>query len=117
ATRHRDVELVAPLLENRGGTLRRHKQFNSGHEWGYWQQDYGVGLWHWNVDVPLDAVLREIADPLCDVSEWPASCAARDELVAVLAEMMAHQWDFFLERPDHRGQPGGLYTYFSGEDP
>lgn len=116
-TRQRDVELVAPLLENRGGTLRRHKQFNSGHEWGYWQQDYGVGMWHWNVDVPLDAVLGEIADPLCDPAVWPHSCAARDELVAVLSEMIAHQWEYLLLRTDHRGNPGGLYNYFSGEDP
>jgi len=117
ATRHRDVELVAPLLENRGGTLRRHKEFNSGHEWGYWQQDYGVGLWHWNVDVPFDAVLGELADPFCDPDVWPRSCAARDEMVDVLADLIAHQWEFFLERTDYAGRPGGLYTYFSGEDP
>lgn len=116
-TRRRDIELVAPLLENRGGTLRRHKQFNSGHEWGYWQQDYGVGMWHWNVDVSLAAVLGEIADPLCEPSAWPNSCAARDTLVDVLTAVIDHQWEFFLNHTDHRGNPGGLYNYFSGEDP
>lgn len=115
--RHRDIELVAPLLEKNGGTLRRHKEFNSGHEWGYWQQDYGVGLWHWNVDVPFDAVLGEIADPLCAPEAWPQSCAARDEMIAVMKEVIDHQRLFFLERFDYAGRPGGLYTYFSGEDP
>jgi hypothetical protein len=116
ATRHRDVELVAPLLEKNGGTLRRHKEFNSGHEWGYWQQDYGVGLWHWNVDVSFEAVLAEIADPLCAPDVWPQSCAARDEMVAVLGEVIDHQRELFLERTDFHGRPG-LYPYFSGEDP
>lgn len=116
-TRYRDVQLVAPLLENRGGTLRRHKEFNSGHEWGYWQQDYGVGIWHWNVDVPFEAVLGELLDPLCDPSAWPNGCAARDEGIAVLSEVIEHQKEFFLERPDYTGQPGGLYVYFAGEDP
>lgn len=116
ATRHRDVELVAPLLEKNGGTLRRHKEFNSGHEWGYWQQDYGVGLWHWNVDVPFDTVLGELADPLCAPDVWPHSCAARDEMIAVLGEVIDHQWELFLERTDFDGRPG-LYPYFSGEDP
>lgn len=117
AARHRDIELVAPLLEKNGGTLRRHKEFNSGHEWGYWQQDYGVGLWHWNVDVPFDAVLGELGDPLCAPEAWPQSCAARDEMIAVLGEAIDHQRDLFLERIDYAGRPGGLYTYFSGEDP
>lgn len=117
AARHRDIELVTPLLENRGGTLRRHKEFNSGHEWGYWQQDYAVGMWHWNVDVSLDDVLGEIADPLCDPTVWPSSCTARDELIAVLGEVMDHQWAMFLDDVDYAGRPGGRYTYFSGEDP
>ncbi len=117
AARRRDIELITPLLENRGGTVRRHKQFNSGHEWGYWQQDYAVGMWHWNVDVSVEAVLGEIADPLCDPSTWPESCAARDELIEVLVEVMAHQWKIFLDRSDYAGRPGGMYAYFSGEDP
>jgi hypothetical protein len=117
ATRYRDVQLVAPLLENRGGTLRRHKEFNSGHEWGYWQQDYGVGLWHWNVDVPFDDVLHELMDPLCKPDVWPQSCPAREAAVRILGEVIRHQRNFFLERPDYEGQPGGLYVYFSGEDP
>jgi hypothetical protein len=116
-TRYRDVQLVAPLLENRGGPLRRHKEFNSGQEWGYWQQDYGVGVWHWNADVPLEAVLGELMDPLCDPSTWPDGCAARDEGIAVLSEVIDHQKEFFLERTDYAGRPGGLYVYFAGEDP
>ncbi len=116
-TRRRDIELVTPLLENRGGTVRRHKQFNSGHEWGYWQQDYAVGMWHWNVDVSLDDVLGELADPMCDPAAWPDSCAARDELVAVLDEVMQQQQADFLDDTDQAGRPGGLFTYFTGEDP
>jgi hypothetical protein len=116
-TRHRDVQRVAPLLENRGGTLRRHKEFNSGHEWGYWQQDYGVGLWHWNVEVPFDDVLRELMDPLCKPEVWPQSCPAREAAVRILGELIRHQKNFFLERTDYAGLPGGLYSYFAGEDP
>ncbi len=116
--RGRDMALISPLLATRGeGSLIGHKMFNSGHEWGYWQQDYAVGLWHWNADVPLEAVFREMADPFCDPEVFPASCGARDEAVAVLSEVVAHQADFFLTREDHRGLPGGLYFYFAGEDP
>ncbi|GMV40280.1 MAG: hypothetical protein AMXMBFR64_19960 [Myxococcales bacterium] len=117
ATRGRDVELVAPLLASRGGTLIGHRMFNSGHEWGYWQQDYAVGLWHWNVDVSMDAVLGELFDPLCAPDAWPGSCPARDEGIAVLREVMDHQWELLLVRADWKGMAGGLFTYLSGEDP
>ena len=117
-TRHMDIELVKPLLLQRGGgTLRGHKMFNSGHEWGYWQQDYGVGLWHWNADVSMAEVLGELADPLCPPADWPASCEARDTTISVMTELMAHQAHVFLEAPDWSGLPGGLYTHFAGEDP
>ena len=117
-TRHRDVELLKPLLLSRGGgTLHGHKMFNSGHEWGYWQQDYAVGLLHWNTDVTLPQILGELADPFCATVVWPDSCAAKDEAVAVLTELMDHQSELFLERDDYSGRKGGLYPYFAGEDP
>lgn len=115
-TRKRDVDLTAHLLESRGrGTLRSHRMFNSGHEWGYWQQDYAVGLWAWNVDVPMADVLGEMFDPLCSPSQW-RGCDARTDAIVVLEEMMEHQREFFLEREDWQGRAGGLYTYFAGED-
>lgn len=117
-TRGRDISLISPLLASRGdGTLIGHKMFNSGHEWGYWQQDYAVGLWHWNVDVTLTEVFAEMADPFCDPEVFPASCGARDAAIGIWNEVVAHQADFFLTREDHRGLPGGLYFYFAGEDP
>jgi hypothetical protein len=91
--------------------------FNSGHEWGYWQQDYAVGLWHWNADVTLDEVLGEIADPFCKPEEWDTGCAARSEAVAVLKELIKHQRGMLLARKDWRNRPGGLYAYLAGEDP
>lgn len=118
-TRHRDVELTKHLLAARGrGTLYSHRMFNSGHEWGYWQQDYAVGLWAWNVDVPMQAVLGEMFDPLCAASEWAelGGCDARSEAIDVLEAVMDHQREFFLERTDWQGRPGGLYSYFAGED-
>ncbi len=115
-TRHRDVELTKHLLAARGrGTLYSHRMFNSGHEWGYWQQDYAVGLWAWNVDVSLPDALGEMFDPLCAPSQWQG-CEARSEAIEVLEAVMDHQREFFLERSDWQGRPGGLYSYFAGED-
>ncbi|MBV1861486.1 MAG: hypothetical protein KUG77_23910 [Nannocystaceae bacterium] len=115
-TRHRDVELTKHLLAARGrGSLASHRMFNSGHEWGYWQQDYAVGLWAWNVDMPMGAVLAEMFDPLCAPSQWQG-CEARSEAIDVLGEVMEHQREFFLERTDWQGRPGGLFSYFAGED-
>ncbi|MFO0747495.1 MAG: hypothetical protein U1F43_17790 [Myxococcota bacterium] len=116
-TRKRDIELLGPYLAGRGGGVREHRMFDSGQEWGYWQQDYAVGLWAWNDQASLDDVLRELGDPLCPVDAWPASCAARDELVQVLDEVMLEQRASFLGKTDFRGRPGGLYWYFAGEDP
>ena len=44
-----------------GGTLDDHKMFNSGQEWGYWQQDYAVGLVALEHGLSMDDVLGEIA--------------------------------------------------------
>lgn len=115
--RARDIELLRPLLASRGGTLTGHRMFNSGHEWGYWQQDYLVGLMAWNADATLDDVLGEIFDPLCEPAAWREGCAARTEAIAVLQEVIEHQRAMFLDREDWQGRPGGLYAYFAGEDP
>ncbi|TNF36215.1 MAG: hypothetical protein EP329_05445 [Deltaproteobacteria bacterium] len=117
-TRARDIALLKPLLASRGGgTLSDHRMFDSGHAWGYWQQDYAVGLWHWNADVTLAQVVEELTDPFCPPEAWPERCAAAVEVGAVLDELMAEQADDFLTREDWQGRPGGLYAYFSGEDP
>ncbi|MCH9682828.1 MAG: hypothetical protein K0V04_15435 [Deltaproteobacteria bacterium] len=116
-SRARDIELLKPLLASRGGgTLDGHRMFNSGHEWGYWQQDYAVGLMAWNADASLSAVMGEIFDPLCDPSQWREGCAARTEAIAVTEEVIEHQRMLFLERQDWQGRPGGLFAYFAGED-
>jgi hypothetical protein len=116
-TRARDIELLKPLLASRGsGTLLGHRMFDSGHEWGYWQQDYAVALMGWNADVTLDQVLGEIFDPLCEPGAWREGCEAKREAIAVLQELMEHQRELFLERKDFQGRPGGIYTYFAGED-
>jgi hypothetical protein len=115
--RDRDNALLRPLLASRGGgTLDAYRMFNSGQEWGYWQQDYAVGMWAWNADVTLEQVLGELFDPLCDPSEWREGCWARTTAIEVLGEVMEHQREFFLERVDWQGNPGGLYTYWAGED-
>lgn len=115
-SRARDIELVRPLLASRGGTLRGHRMFDTGHEWGYWQQDYLVGLLAWNADATLDQVLGEIFDPLCEPAAWREGCTAKREAIAVLHEVMDHQRALFLEREDFEGRPGGVYAYFAGED-
>lgn len=115
-TRKQDIELTEHLLESRNrGTLRSHRMFNSGHEWGYWQQDYAVGLWGWNVDASMADVLGEMFDPLCSPEAW-GGCGARTDAIVVLEELMEHQRELFLEREDWQGRPGGLFTYFAGED-
>ena len=115
-TRQRDIELTADLLASRGhGSLRSHRMFNSGQEWGYWQQDYAVGLWAWNVDVSMASVLGEMFDPLCLPAQWDG-CDARTDAIVVLEEAMEYQRELFLEREDWQGRPGGLYSYFAGED-
>lgn len=117
-TRGRDVKLLQPLLASRGeGTLIGHKMFNSGHEWGYWQQDYAVGLWHWNTDATLDEVLGELTDGFCPATAWPDGCTAQAEARDVMFDVISHQSAFFLDREDVLGRPGGLYAYFAGEDP
>jgi hypothetical protein len=116
--RGRDIELIRPLLKTRGGgTLDTHRMFNSGHEWGYWQQDYAVGLWHWKADITLKEAVGELMDPLCKPSEWKSGCAARTEAIDVMLKLMDHQKDSFLDRKDWQGAAGGLYAYFAGEDP
>jgi len=114
--RARDIELVRPLLASRGGTLGGHRMFDTGHEWGYWQQDYLVGLLGWNADATLEEVLGEIFDPLCEPGAWREGCEAKREAIAVLQEMMEAQRELFLEREDWKGRPGGIYAYFAGED-
>jgi hypothetical protein len=114
-TRARDIELVAPLLPRNGGTLQGHRMFNSGQEWGYWQQDYAVGLLAFNSDIGLDEVLAEIFDPLCDPATWP-DCPARDTAVELMLGLMEYQAATFLAAEDFAGRPGGLYAYFAGED-
>lgn len=114
--RARDIELVRPLLASRGGTLTGHRMFDSGHEWGYWQQDYLVGLMAWNADATLQEVLGEIFDPLCEPAAWRDGCTAKGEAIAVLQAVMEHQRALFLEREDWQGRPGGVYAYFAGED-
>ncbi|MEZ4224880.1 MAG: hypothetical protein R3B13_28260 [Polyangiaceae bacterium] len=116
-SRRRDLDLVEPLLVKHGGSLAGHRMFNSGHEWGYWQQDYAVGLMHWKSDVSLEQILDEITDPFCRPEQWPKSCAARDEAKAVLTEMMDFQSQTLLTKPRFGGKPGGLYTYLAGEEP
>ncbi len=117
-TRVRDIELLKPLLASRGGgTLHSHHMFNSGQEWGYWQQDYAVGLLHWNADVTQHDILGELLDPLCLPSEWETGCTTRTDARTILSEIIAHQKNMFLEQVDWRGRPGGLYLYFAGEDP
>lgn len=114
ATRHRDIELLRPLLARNGGSLTGHRMFDSGHEWGYWQQDYAVGLWAWNAELSLDDALGEILDPLCGAEL--GMCEGKAEALAVMHEVIDHQREIFLERSDGAGRPGGLYTYFAGED-
>jgi hypothetical protein len=114
ATRHRDVELLRPLLPKNGGSLVGHRMFDTGHEWGYWQQDYAVGLLAWNAELGLDDVLGELLDPWCPPDE--PGCAEKTEMLAVMQELVDLQRELFLERIDARGRPGGLYTYFAGED-
>lgn len=115
--RARDVELLRPLLAARGGgTLDGHRMFDSGHEWGYWQQDYLAGLLAWNADATLDQVLGEILDPLCEPADWRDGCEARREAIAVVQEIIEHQRELFLRREDFRGRPGGVYAYFAGEE-
>ncbi len=116
--RWRDIELIRPLLKTSGGgTLDAHRMFNSGHEWGYWQQDYAVGLWHWNANLSLNDAVGELMDPLCKASEWKSGCAARTEAMDVMLKLMEHQKENFLDRKDWQGLAGGLYAYFAGEDP
>lgn len=117
-TRQRDIELIRPMLASRGtGSLFGHRMFDSGHEWGYWQQDYTVGLWHWNADVSLDAAVGELFDGLCPPKDWKTGCAAKTEAIAVFKSVMALQQKELIDAKDWQGLPGGRYAYFSGEDP
>jgi hypothetical protein len=116
-TRYRDVELLEPLLKKNGGSLYAHRMFNSGHEWGYWQQDYAVGLLHWRAKIAYASILGELLDPLCAPSDWEKGCEAKRETQAVLETLIKHQRASYLTLKDHRGRAGALFAYMSGEDP
>lgn len=115
-SRARDVELLEPLLPRNGGTLRGHRMFTTGQEWGYWQQDYLAGLLAWNADLELEQLLGELTLPFCDSLALETDCTARRVTATVLGELIEHQRDSFLARTDYRGRPGGLYAYLAGED-
>lgn len=117
-TRGIDINLIKSMLKNRGtGSIYSHRMFNSGHEWGYWQQDYAVGLWHWNVDITLEQAVSELLDPLCSPKDWKTGCAAKTEVSQIFLDLMKQQKEYFLDRQDWKGLAGGIYPYFAGEDP
>jgi len=98
-----DIQILKPLL-NEG--LMGHKMFTTGHEWGYWMQDYLVGKLHWNPDLHWVEIMEEWTDLMGE---------AGDVVLDVLVDMALYQYDTLTlyERADG-GK--GLMRYMAGED-
>ncbi|MEZ4466113.1 MAG: hypothetical protein R3F43_17090 [bacterium] len=59
--RSRDLKLIAPMLD---GKLTGHRVFGTGHEWGYWQNEYCSYRMAADLDYDWHACLADITTPL-----------------------------------------------------
>ncbi|MBA2660727.1 MAG: PKD domain-containing protein [Bradymonadaceae bacterium] len=95
--RHRDIQGIAHML---AGKLDGHRTFGTGHEWGYWQNEYCPFRMTVDLDYSYANCLEDIA--------WPSGPAA-PELLAVLEDAIS-----FQERDLIYGE---IIAYLVGSDP
>ena len=95
-SRHRDIEGIAHLLE---GTLDGHRVFGSGHEWGYWQNEYCSFRMSADLEVDWKDCLADLVSPLGD---------AAAEAQAVVEDVVAIQERDLVY--------GNLIAYYAGND-
>jgi len=73
--------------------------FTSGHEWGFWMQDWALARFDWDHTLDWTDALVEMAEPF-----GPAG----GELGQLLTDLIAYQHDTLVDR--------GLIAYIAGED-
>lgn len=95
--RDRDIQAISFMLE---GGLEGHHVFGSGHEWGYWQNEYCSFRMAADLDYRYGDCLADIAQPMGE---------AAGEVVAVLEDTIALQ-------ATHMFDPE-LLAYMVGTDP
>lgn len=96
--RHRDIQGIAFMLD---GKLDGHRTFGSGHEWGYWQNEY-CSL---RMAADLDYGWR---DCLADIT-WPMGEAAGEVRTVLERLVEIQERDFIYDRE--------LLAYLVGTDP
>jgi hypothetical protein len=74
--RHRDIQGIKFMLS---GKLRGHHVFGSGHEWGYWQNEYCSFRMAADTSMTLRACLEDIATPMGEVA--PVVVGALEEVI------------------------------------
>lgn len=95
--RDRDIQGIAWMLE---GLLDGHHVFGSGHEWGYWQNEYCSFRMAMDLDYRWRDCLRDIVSPMGE---------AGPEVQAVLEETVALQERDIIY--------GDVLAYLVGTDP
>ncbi|MEZ4469241.1 MAG: hypothetical protein R3F60_00280 [bacterium] len=95
--RSRDLKLIAPMLD---GKLTGHRVFGTGHEWGYWQNEYCSYRMAADLDYDWHACLADITTPL-----GPAAA----EVQAILEAQIRLQEPLFTQ--------AALLAYLVGTDP
>ncbi|MFU8802294.1 MAG: PKD domain-containing protein [Bradymonadaceae bacterium] len=96
--RDRDIQGIKHMLD---GKLEGHRVFGSGHEWGYWQNEYCPYRMTTYLDYSYTNCLEDIA--------WPMGRAA-PEVVAVVEDAIGFQERDFIYDAD-------LLAYLVGSDP
>jgi hypothetical protein len=95
--RDRDIQKIAFMLE---GGLTGHRVFGSGHEWGYWQNEYCSLRMAADLEYRWTDCLADITGPMGE---------AGAEVQAVLEAVVAHQETVFFD--------ADLLGYLAGSDP
>lgn len=95
--RSRDIDGISFMLE---GLLDGHRVFGTGHEWGYWQNEYCSFRMAADLDYDYHDCLRDITSPMGE---------AADEVEAVLEEVIALQERDIIY--------GDILAYLVGTDP
>ena len=95
--RDRDIQGIKHMLD---GGLVGHRVFGSGHEWGYWQNEYCPFRMSMDVNYRYEDCLKDITSPMG---------AAAEEVMGVMQNVVIQQENEFIY--------GDILAYMVGSDP